>query len=129
VSVVTSRDHGTHWSPGTGIPDLAALEQQMPRLAVGMDGRISLAWIAQAPGGHIWPSHAWSFDDGRTWSAPQRVRPLPSQRGGPNSQSFLGDYIGNAVDADGRAHPVWTDPREIRLNEPGGTIYTRTFTP
>jgi hypothetical protein len=39
------------------------------------------------------------------------------------------DYPGNDVGADGPAHPVWTDPREVDLDESGGTIYTRALAP
>jgi hypothetical protein len=129
ISLVTSRDHGAHWSAAGHVADLAGEEQQMPRLAVGADGRLSLVWIAQLPGGFTWPSHAWSRDDARTWSATQRISAAPNPRGGPGAQFFLGDYLGNDVGSDGRAHPVWTDPREIVPDEPGGTIYTRALVP
>ena len=128
LSIVRSTDAGRHWHAGGAIADLPGVQQQMPRLAVGADGRISLVWIAQLAGGHIWPSHAWSLDDGRTWSSIQRLT-TPAQRGGPDAQFFLGDYIGDAVGSDGRAHPTWTDPRELDLDESGGTIYTRAVAP
>lgn len=128
VYVSASTDGGRTWSDLGPVPSVMGENQQFPRLAVGRDGRLSLVWIAQLPGGLLWASHAWSFDGGRTWTEPERIAAVPSRVGHPNFQGFIGDYLGNDVDSEGRAHPVWTDMREVQeLN--ASTTYTRALAP
>jgi hypothetical protein len=128
AQVRVSADHGLTWRPGGTVPRLPGENQEYPRLAVGRDGRVSLLWLAQLPGGLLQASHAWSLDGGRNWQPVLRVATVPSRILNPLWLGFIGDYLGNDVGPDGRAHPVWTDLREVQsLN--GGTVYTRAVAP
>lgn len=124
-----STDGGRTWTDLGPVPSVPGENQQFPRLAVGRDGRLSLVWIAQLPGGLLWASHAWSFDGGRTWTEPERIAAVPSRVGHPGFLGFIGDYLGNDVDSDGRSHPVWTDMRELQELTGGSTTYTRALAP
>jgi hypothetical protein len=128
VQVRVSSDRGRTWRAGGDVPRLPGENQQYPRLAVGRDGRVSLLWLAQLPGGLLQASHSWSLDGGRTWRPAVRVATMPSRVLNPFWFGFIGDYLGNDVGPDGRAHPVWTDLREVE-NVDGGTIYTRAVAP
>jgi hypothetical protein len=129
VLTFRSTDHGRTWRAAGVVPSLPAEHQQFPRLAVGKDGRISLLWLAQLPGGVLQASHTWSFEEGLTWRPVERIASMPSPITHPNWVWFIGDYLGNTVGADGRAHPVWTDLREWNEDNAGGTLYTRALAP
>lgn len=64
-----------------------------------------------------------SRDGGRTWGLPRPVAAVRSNEAVPGADaSQYGDYAGLAV-ADGIAHPIWTDSRELGAR--GEEIYTR----
>jgi hypothetical protein len=129
VRVVRSTDHGRTWTPGGAVPALPGEHQQFPRVAVGKDGRVSLLWLAQLPAAVLQASHSWSFDEGRSWQPAERIASMPSPVTHPDWVWFIGDYLGNAIGPDGRAHPVWTDLREWNADNAGGTLYTRALAP
>jgi hypothetical protein len=128
--IATSPD-GVSWTPGSTVAGLPLENQQSPRLAVGLDGHLSLLYMAQLPGGLLQATHAVSVDDGRTWGAAERLAALPARTVAPFWLGFMGDYLGNAVGSDGLAHPVWTDLRQT--SDPrstafgGGQIYTKAI--
>ena len=67
-----------------------------------------------------------SPDGGERWTAPVRAASTPSNATVVRASSFqFGDYQGLAV-ANGVAHPIWTDTRDLaQLNE---EIYTTVLT-
>jgi hypothetical protein len=111
LQVWRSTDGGRTFFPG-GAPAAAPSEQQIfPRLSAGPDGRFTLLWLAQGPGGSYVATAATSRDTGRTWSAPEAVATQVSQVRHPYYSGFIGDYIANETGPDGTAHLVWTDTR------------------
>jgi hypothetical protein len=117
-----------------------------PRQVNPPDGSVSsdqfLPWSAYGSG-HLWvcdydtfgdiaratatESCSVSSDGGLTWSAPMAAASSPSDETQPGADSAngFGDYEGLAVDANGSAHPLWTDSRDItagRNEEIDGTI-------
>jgi hypothetical protein len=67
-----------------------------------------------------------SRDGGRTWPRPVRVASVASDETQPGTDARqYGDYEGLAV-ANGVAHPIWTDSRDLRTL--GEEIYTSRLT-
>lgn len=129
LAYVASSSDGASWAPGGVVGVLPSENQQYPRLAAGANGHLSLLYVAQLPGGLLQATHAVSLDDGRSWSAPERLAALPARTVAPYWLGFMGDYVGNAVGSDGLAHPVWTDLRQSADPRAdafeGGQIYTK----
>jgi hypothetical protein len=66
-----------------------------------------------------------SADGGRTWTGPVRAARTPSDETQPGFDARqYGDYEGLAV-ANGVAHPIWTDSRDLRRFQE--EIYTTTL--
>jgi len=68
---------------------------------------------------------SFSRNGGRTWARPLRAASAPSDETQPGAHQY-GYYQGLAA-ADGVAHPIWTDTRDlVDLDE---EIYTARLTP
>jgi len=73
----------------------------------------------------VYYSCAVSRDGGHQWTRPVRAATVPSDESQPGGRQY-GYYQGLAV-ADGVAHPIWTDTRDLgTLSE---EIYTTRLTP
>src|SRR5262249_31370321 len=66
--------------------------------------------------------------DGRRWAKALPVAAVRSDESRPPASDFqYGDYEGLAVGADGIAHPIWTDSRDLATL--GEELYTTALLP
>jgi hypothetical protein len=71
-------------------------------------------------------SCTFSEDGGRTWVKPFHAASVPTDETQPGADAReFGDYEGLAV-ANGKAHPIWTDSRDLATR--AEEIYTTTLT-
>jgi hypothetical protein len=92
-------------------------DQFFPWIAAG-GRKVYATWLSRSTGSVYTAAVAGSPDGGATWTAPAVLSSAPSDASQGNlfgfpdcAASFIGDYTGIAVGADGAAHPIWTDIR------------------
>jgi hypothetical protein len=117
------REDGTPVAPA---PRSVRPDQFWPASAV--DSSTEALWVCfYATGDHarkkVFYSCTVSRDGGRTWAPRVRAASIASDETRPGADlRQYGDYEGLAV-ANGVAHPIWTDSRDLRTR--GEEIYTR----
>jgi hypothetical protein len=116
VLYIGSADGGASWSAPRAIGGGAG-DQFFPWIAAG-GGKVYATWLSRSTGSVYTAAVAGSPDGGATWTAPAVLSSAPSDASQGNlfgfpdcAASFIGDYTGIAVGADGAAHPIWTDIR------------------
>jgi hypothetical protein len=112
-----------------GPAERKASDQFWPTSALdASSGRLELCFYATGSGGarrRASFSCAGSDRLGRRWSQTVRVARVPSDETRPGASEFgYGDYEGLVV-ADGVAHPIWTDSRNLATR--AEEIYTASF--
>lgn len=128
IRVSRSVDGGRTWTLGGAVPAGPTEQQLFPRLSVGVQGRATLLWLAQSPGGVYVATASTSNDGGRTWTPAQAVASEATVIRDPFYQGFVGDYLANVTGPDGRAHLAWTDSRAAGRSEiPLQQIWTRAI--
>ena len=142
VFVARSTDGGNRWSRPVPVSS-ARGDQFYPWASVGPDGTLNVSFmdrsydpanskygITLARGARPFQSfQARRVDTGL--SDPNHARWFSSATNGKTT--FLGDYTGLAVGADGIAHPIWTDMRRaVTVRQLSGTtedIFTAAVGP
>jgi hypothetical protein len=116
VLYIRSADGGLSWSAPRTIGGGSG-DQFFPWVGAG-GGNVYASWLNRTNGDVYTASVAGSPNGGVVWTAPATLSSAPSDVsegnlfGYPNcAPSFIGDYTGIAVGADGAAHPIWTDIR------------------
>jgi hypothetical protein len=111
-----STDGGASWSAPRTVGGGAG-DQFFPWVAA-RGGNVYASWLNRTGAAVYTAAVAGSADGGATWTAPTTLSSAVSDAaqgnlfGYPNcAASFIGDYTGIAVGADGAAHPIWTDIR------------------
>lgn len=128
LHVWRSSDGGRTFKPGGTVPAATDEQQIFPRISVGRDGRLTLLWLAQLPGGRYVATASTSVDRGATWSPARRVASQESTVRHPFYLGFIGDYLANATGPDGTAHLVWTDTRDAEYENGYGGFYPQIWT-
>lgn len=128
LNVWRSTDGGRTFSPGGPVPAQVGEQQIFPRISVGADGRFTLLWLAQMPGGGYVATASTSRDGGRTWSPQRTLASEPSLVRHPFYLGFIGDYLANVTGPDGTAHLVWTDTRDAEHAGTYGGFYPQIWT-
>lgn len=128
LHVWRSTDGGRTFSAGGAVPARPGEQQIFPRISVGKNGRYTLLWLAQMPGGVFTATASVSHDSGRTWSPQQAVASEPSVLRSPFYLGFIGDYLANVTAHDGTAHVVWTDTRDTTYGDSYGGMYPQIWT-
>ena len=128
LNVWRSTDGGRTFSRGGSVPAQVGEQQIFPRISVGADGRFTLLWLAQMPGGGYAATASVSGDGGRTWSPQQVLASQPSLVRHPFYLGFIGDYLANVTGPDGTAHLVWTDTRDVEHAGAYGGFYPQIWT-
>jgi hypothetical protein len=100
--------------------------------AAALDRTSGLIWACYYDtGGDSSRTHARfkctaSRDSGRNWATPVPAASVPSNESMYPATPFqFGDYQGLAIGADGRAHALWTDSRDI--GRAGEQIYATSL--
>jgi len=136
IFMVTSHNGGTTWGNAVSV-DTGAGDQFFLDIQISPGGVLNIAYYDtgyDAAHVKLGVTLARSANGGATWtkaavhtglSDPSLERWYLAPAGDPNGQTtFIGDYIGLAVDSNGRAHVVWTD---LRLDlDPGLQIGPKT---
>lgn len=113
----TTRDLGQTWATTRIDGGARAHAWRFPAIAVARTGRIHVAWMDDHEGfGAVY--HAWSDDQGRSFSPPTRVsdRPFPFPASAPppppatQDGSWVGDYLSIAASGE-LAVIAWADQR------------------
>ncbi|HEU5422825.1 MAG TPA: sialidase family protein [Nitrolancea sp.] len=120
--VYTQKTLGGAWSAPVTLGTVAG-DQFFPWVGA-MNGKVYVSWMNSAGANDTYTEQATgSADGGLTWTAPVTVSSASStvtngnEFGFPDcGPVFIGDYTGIAVDANGAAHPMWTD---IRIGNDG----------
>jgi hypothetical protein len=124
--VVTSNDHGGHWSSPVDAGIAAGIEfAQFPPIVAGDSGRAAFAFLGTTTPGYPENSNfegAWhlyvavTVDGGATWQTTDVTGDDPVQRGcigaklsGSCKRRNLLDFMDSAVDAEGRVLVAYPD--------------------
>jgi hypothetical protein len=94
---------------------------QFPQIASGPEGEVYVSWVARPPDNVIDDGDVYlvsSFDEGQTWSRPQR---LNGDEG--NALQFFSSIT---VDPTGTIHAMWGDMRDDPSQTRYGIYYTRS---
>lgn len=116
---------GVRWTPPAPINHMG--NSTSPQVAAGLvPGDFRLVWQDDRNGPRAW--NTWfsrSSNGGKTWSAPVRLSDRGSGERYKNRAGYdfpFGDYLGLAVDRNGRDHVIWGEGEHIYY--PGSTWWT-----
>jgi hypothetical protein len=119
-----STDGGANWS-APAIIGGGPGDQIFPWVAASR-GTVYASWLSRSSGDTYTAAGAASASNGARWSAPATLSTAVSDAmagnffGFPNcAASFIGDYTGLTVDANGVGHALWTDIRADRFDAGG----------
>jgi hypothetical protein len=130
-----STDGGANWS-APAIIGGGPGDQIFPWVAASR-GTVYASWLSRSSGDAYTAAGAASASNGARWSAPATLSTAVSDAmagnffGFPNcAASFIGDYTGLTVDANGVGHALWTDIRADRFDAGGADQdpFTATLT-
>ena len=124
-SVAVSRDRGVSWSKPVDVGAAYGIKNTVfPRVVAGDDDRAAFAFLGTPTAGsfqastftgewHLYVSH--TYDGGRTWTTIDATPTDPVQRGciwmqgGSNPCRNLLDFMGSAIDKEGRVIVGYAD--------------------
>lgn len=94
---------------------------QFPQIASGPEGEVYIAWVARPAGNVVDDGDVFlvgSFDQGETWSRPQRLN--------GDDGNALQFFPAISVDPTGVVHAMWGDMRDDPAQTRYGIYYTRS---